>query len=142
MYNVIEPFWRVDLERFYHGLFFGIMHFMGNCKVFGEVTTSTGRADIVIFTKQEIFIIEFKLNKSVKEAIKQIKSRDYGAFFCTEISTNKRTMFAIGINIDTEQKKDTVIVEIDTEDYTLNTISPFKRIKQNNPEDTVSKKLF
>jgi hypothetical protein len=42
-----------------------------------EVHTANGRMDSVIFANGYIYIIEFKVDKPVESAIRQIKKKDY-----------------------------------------------------------------
>ena len=45
--------------------------------VHGEVQTHDGRIDLVAQTPDDIYIVEFKLDKPAAEAMEQIKSKDY-----------------------------------------------------------------
>ena len=46
-----------------------------------EVHTSTGRVDMVMRTKDTLYLIELKLNRSAEAAIRQINLKDYAARF-------------------------------------------------------------
>ncbi len=59
-----------------------------------------GRSDIEVFTGKYIYIFEFKYNRSVKEAMNQIMSRDYAGRY----SLDSRTLYLIGANFN--EKKD------------------------------------
>ena len=43
----------------------------------GEVKTGDGRMDMVVDLPNEIYIIEFKLDRPAAQAMEQIKSKDY-----------------------------------------------------------------
>ncbi|MDR2577220.1 MAG: PD-(D/E)XK nuclease domain-containing protein, partial [Chitinispirillales bacterium] len=49
-----------------------------------EVHTASGRMDSVIHTREYIYIIEFKVDKPVEKAIRQIKRKDYALIFARE----------------------------------------------------------
>ena len=53
-----------------------------------------GRSDLEILTPEYVYIFEFKYNKSVKEAMDQIYSRDYAGRFAKD----HRKVFMIGAN--------------------------------------------
>jgi hypothetical protein len=65
-----------------------------------EVNDSTGRIDCVVKTPTHIYIIEFKLNKSAKAALKQIKDRDYAGAY----RTDPRPKMLLGINFSSKTK--------------------------------------
>lgn len=60
-----------------------------------------GRSDIEVMVSKYIYIFEFKYNKSVKEAMDQIHSRDYAGKYAFE----SRTVCLIGANFN-EKKTD------------------------------------
>lgn len=63
-------------ESNYQSIFYLIFQLLGiNIDV--EYKTEIGRIDAIIQTKTHIFIFEFKLNKSAREALAQIKERRY-----------------------------------------------------------------
>ena len=43
----------------------------------GEVQTHDGRIDMVVETPNDIYIVEFKLDRPAAEAMEQIKGKDY-----------------------------------------------------------------
>ncbi len=55
-----------------------------------------GRSDIEVATGNFIYIFEFKYNKSVKEAMAQIHTRDYAGRFAMD----RRTIYLIAANFD------------------------------------------
>lgn len=59
-----------------------------------EYRTSAGRIDLLIKTRDYIYVIELKLNGTPEEALAQIESRQYALPFATD----SRTIFRIGIS--------------------------------------------
>lgn len=55
-----------------------------------------GRTDLEVFTGKYIYIFEFKYNKSVREAMSQIHSRDYAGRYAMD----PRRIFLIGANFN------------------------------------------
>ena len=65
-----------------------------------EQATSQGRIDITIRTKDYIYIMELKLDKTAEEALRQIKENQYALPF----QTDKRKKFLIGVNFSSETR--------------------------------------
>ena len=65
-----------------------------------EVSTAIGRMDMVIYTKTNIYIFEFKVNKSAEEAMKQIHERNYEVKF----KNDGREIVKFGINISSKKR--------------------------------------
>ncbi len=61
-----------------------------------EVCTSDGRIDMMVAAGEWTYVIEFKLNKTAEDAIKQIENKDYALTFRKE---GHRIML-IGVNFD------------------------------------------
>ena len=66
-----------------------------------EQSTSQGRIDVTIQTKDYIYILELKLDKTAEEALAQIKEKNYAYPF----QTDKRKKFLIGVNFSSETRK-------------------------------------
>jgi len=49
------------------------------CK--NEVHTANGRMDSVVFAGEYIYIFEFKVDKPVEDAVRQLKEKDYGLIY-------------------------------------------------------------
>lgn len=62
--------------------------------------TSDGRMDILMQTKEYIYIMELKVNKTADEALRQIEDKGYAKPF----DTDERKLFKIGINYNTEKR--------------------------------------
>lgn len=59
-----------------------------------EYHTSEGRVDLVLQTENYVYIMEFKLNGTAEEALKQINEKHYARPF----ETDTRKVYKIGIN--------------------------------------------
>jgi hypothetical protein len=95
-------------EGLYHGLLHVIFSYLGMF-VNSEVHSSQGRADAVVQTLTDIFIFEFKFNKTAKEAMKQIKSKKYG----DKYRALNKPITGIGLNFNAEKKQiDGWLVEV------------------------------
>ena len=66
-----------------------------------EYTTSDGRIDLLIKTKDYINLLEFKINKSADKALKQIEDKQYAKPF----EADGRKTYKIGINFSTNTRK-------------------------------------
>ena len=65
-----------------------------------EQATSQGRMDVTIQTKDYVYIIELKLDKSAEEALQQIKDNHYDRLF----QTDHRKLFLIGVNFSSDTR--------------------------------------
>lgn len=68
-------------EEFYYQSLFYLICYMLKLYVQAEVRTNSGRIDMTIQVGDWIYIIEFKLDKSAEEALKQIKEKNYAEKF-------------------------------------------------------------
>jgi len=74
-----------------------------------EAHTANGSMDSVIFTKDRIYIFEFKVDKPVENALRQIKRKDYALFYARD----GRKIVKVGVVFSRESRN---IVEWKTED--------------------------
>ncbi|MDY6381482.1 MAG: PD-(D/E)XK nuclease domain-containing protein, partial [Synergistales bacterium] len=65
-----------------------------------EYKIVNGRIDMVIKTKDYIYVFEFKFDKSAKEALEQIDSKDYPLAF----QQDERKLYKIGVNFSSQTK--------------------------------------
>ena len=72
----------------------------------GEVETNDGRIDLVAKTPDDIYIIEFKLDKPASEAMEQIKGKEYAGKYA--LSGKRITL--IGISFSSEKR--TIVEEL------------------------------
>ncbi len=86
-------------EKFYQNLIYILFTLLGaDARV--EEHTNIGRTDLVVRTYRFIYIFEFKYNGSAKEALEQIRQRDYAGRF----STDSRELILIGANFSTSAR--------------------------------------
>ena len=67
----------------------------------GEVLTPAGRIDMVLETKQTIYLFEFKLDSAPEVALKQIDDKDYPFHYYGD----PRPLVKIGANFSTELRR-------------------------------------
>jgi hypothetical protein len=89
-----------DAEGYYHSLLYLFLKTLG-FKVNAEVPTSRGRMDMLLKTQTDIFVFEFKINKTAQEALHQIEERAYHSQF----KLDNRPITLIGANFDTKSRK-------------------------------------
>jgi Predicted AAA-ATPase/PD-(D/E)XK nuclease superfamily len=87
-------------EGLYHGLIHLIFSYLGMF-IDSEVHSSQGRADAVVQTLTDIYIFEFKFNKTAQEAIDQIHDRHYA----TKYQASGKTITGVGVNFNSEMKQ-------------------------------------
>ena len=88
-----------DSELYFQNFCFVFFRLLG-CYVEVERATSDGRMDMVIKTKDYIYILEFKLNQSADIALQQIEEKGYAHPFATD----SRQLFKIGANFNLEKR--------------------------------------
>ena len=66
-----------------------------------EVQNGKGRSDAVVWQKDAIYIFEFKMDGSAKEALEQINSQDYPIAY----KNDGRKIVKVGVNYSSEQKQ-------------------------------------
>lgn len=88
-----------DLEVHYQNVLFIVFKLMG-LYVQVEYHTSQGRIDLVLQTDKFIYIMEFKLEGTAEEAIKQINEKRYAHPF----EADPRKLFKIGVNFSAETR--------------------------------------
>ncbi|MBR1872539.1 MAG: AAA family ATPase, partial [Bacteroidales bacterium] len=81
-----------DSEKDFQYAMYIILELMGEY-VEVEKATSNGRIDVLIQTKEYIYIIEIKINDTAEAALQQIEEKAYARRF----SGDKRKLFKIGI---------------------------------------------
>ena len=65
-----------------------------------EVHSARGRADVIVETKDYVYIFEFKRDKSAKEALEQIEEKGYADRYAAD----PRHIIKIGANFDSEKR--------------------------------------
>ena len=91
---------HIKQEAYYHSLIQFIVYLLGfNAE--SEISTSNGRIDLVLRTKQRIYLFEFKLNKSTKSALSQITNRRYYEKYLSE--DKEITLVGVSFNMKDKQ---------------------------------------
>jgi hypothetical protein len=86
-------------EGLYHGLLHVVFKFLG-MHIQSEVHSARGRADAVVHTANDIFIFEFKFNKTASEALAQIREKGYA----DKYRNAGKKLTGIGVNFSTEAR--------------------------------------
>jgi len=89
-----------DAELYFHNavaLVFKMLGFYTET----ERHTSDGRMDMVVQTADYIYLFEFKLDKSVEEALAQIEEKQYALPFAHD----PRKLYKIGVNFSSETRR-------------------------------------
>ena len=82
-------------------------------RVSSQMVTKDGRMDTVIFGHTRVFVIEFKFNKSSKEAIDQIHRKEY--YMKPDIIGSKLPVMLLGINLQKDEGTKNVRIDISYE---------------------------
>lgn len=88
-----------DQELHYQNVLFIVFKLIG-FYVKAEYHTSQGRIDLVLQTDEFIYVMEFKLEGSAEEALRQINEKNYTQPFATD----PRKLFKIGINFSSQTR--------------------------------------
>jgi Predicted AAA-ATPase/PD-(D/E)XK nuclease superfamily len=89
--------WQKENEQYYHALVHLIFSLMG-VYIFSEVQTQKGRTDAIVMYLNEVYILEFKLNKTAEDAYFHIERKGYADRF------KGLPVHKIGINFSSEKK--------------------------------------
>ena len=88
-----------NLELHYQNVLFIIFKLVGFYTQ-AEYHTSEGRVDLVVKTADYIYVMEFKLEGTAEEALKQIQDKHYASPF----EADRRKLFKIGINFSNKTR--------------------------------------
>lgn len=80
-------------EGYFHTVIYLITSFLG-LQVQSEIAKHKGRLDLIAQTKNFLYLMEFKLDEPAKNAIEQIKNREYAAAY----EQSDKTVILVGIN--------------------------------------------
>ena len=89
-----------DAELYFHNVAYVVFKMLG-FYVDVERHTSDGRMDMLIQTKDYIYIIEFKMDKSADEALAQIEEKQYAKPF----EMDSRKLYKIGVNFSSATRR-------------------------------------
>ena len=90
---------RKQREAFYKLLMYVVFSLL-NSKVDTEVKSILGRADVVIRTKSDIFVLELKVDDTVEHALEQISSKGYAIPY----EADGRKVTRCGVTISSEAR--------------------------------------
>lgn len=71
-----DGFSHIEIEQHYQDVIYLVMKLLGFFTHI-EYKTASGRIDLVVKTPKYIYVFEFKMNKTAREALEQIHSKDY-----------------------------------------------------------------
>ena len=89
-----------DAEPYFHNVVYVVFKMLG-FYVDVERHTSDGRMDLLMQTKDYIYIMEFKIDKSADEALAQIEEKQYAKSF----ELDSRKLYKIGVNFSTSTRR-------------------------------------
>lgn len=84
-----------NLEKHYQTIFYLLFRLMGQY-VDVEVKSAIGRADVVVKMTDAIYVFEFKVDGTAREALEQIDSKQYAIPYAAD----SRRVVKIGVNFD------------------------------------------
>ena len=91
---------QIVCEKYYQSLFYAIFKTLGY-SIKAEAHTSNGRIDAVIENDDNVYIFEFKLDKSEKAALDQILNKEYYLAY----QNKGKNITLIGANFDSETRR-------------------------------------
>ena len=86
-------------EGGFHALFYMALS-AGSVPAKSQALNSNGRIDMLVETKNKVYIFEFKCNQSAEKALSQIKDKRYHQQF---LSSGKE-IYLVGINFDEKSR--------------------------------------
>jgi hypothetical protein len=92
--------YKNQTEGLYHGLIHIVFNYLG-LFVNSEVHSALGRADAVVQTLTDIYVFEFKFNKTAEEAIEQIHKKQYAHKY----HALNKPLTGIGVNFDSANRQ-------------------------------------
>ena len=89
----------LDIERHYQNVLY-IVFRLADFYTQVEYRTSNGRIDLVLQTKDYVYVMEFKLEGSAEDALKQIEEKQYALPFASD----GRKVYKIGVNFSSRMR--------------------------------------
>ncbi len=96
-----HPYTLLEKEKGYQLAFYSFFVMMGGVAMRAEETTLLGRSDIVLETKNDVYVIELKRDKSAVKAMEQVRTMGYHEKY---VNTDK-TIHIIGLNLISEERQ-------------------------------------
>ena len=110
--QLLKTFWETvpycdntDYEGHYQQTMYIIFALLTNFRILVEQHTFRGRTDITMETKDTIYVIELKFNKSAQEALDQINNKHYADAF----ALRGKNVEMIGMNFMIDEDKTIVL---------------------------------
>lgn len=110
--QLLKTFWETvpycdntDYEGHYQQTMYIIFALLTNFRILVEQHTFRGRTDITMETKDTIYVIELKFDKSAQEALDQINNKHYADAF----ALRDKTVEKIGMNFMIDEDKTIVL---------------------------------
>ena len=91
---------NINYEGHWQQTIYIMFALLTNYRITVEQHVAKGRTDMVLETKDAIYVMELKFNKSAKEALDQIKSRHYAEAF----KMRGKKVQAIGLNFEAKDE--------------------------------------
>ena len=91
--------WQKENEQYYHAIVHLLFSLLG-VYIQSEVQTQKGRTDSIVMFENEVFIFEFKLDKSAEEAFFQIENKGYA----DKYKDSGMPIYKVGVNFSSETK--------------------------------------
>lgn len=89
----------IGKEKYYQSLIYAVLRKAADIDIRSEVHTASGRADLMIFLKDKLFIIELKIRRDADTALKQIIDKRYWDGY------RGLDTYLIGLDIDLENDR-------------------------------------
>ena len=100
-YYVQHPYTLLEKEKGYQLAFYSFFVMMGAEAMRAEETTLLGRSDIVLETKNDVYVVELKKDKTAEEALEQVRKMGYHEKY---VNTDK-TIHIIGMNLLSQKRQ-------------------------------------
>ena len=89
---------EAERERYFHYTFYLIFRIISTYLVLTEKQQSEGRADCIIETQNDVYIFEFKLDGTARQALGQIEAMGYARPYAAD----QRNIHRIGVNFSSK----------------------------------------
>ena len=86
-------------EHYFQSVIYLVFTLLGRY-VHCEVHSAKGRADCIVETPEYVYLFEFKVGKSAREALAQIEAKGYAEKYAAD----KRKLYKIGVSFDGEKR--------------------------------------
>ena len=87
-----------DRELYFHYTFYLLMRLISCYTIYTEKQLSEGRADCIVETPKYVYIFEFKLDGTAREALQQIHDRGYARSY----EADERRVFLVGASFSSQ----------------------------------------